>query len=325
MGRRARAIFIQLVLIASVVALGAHLVGNALDNLEQRGIAVGFGFLGNEAGFAISETPIDFSPTDTYARAFAVGLLNTLKVSGIGIVLATLMGVIIGIARLSSNWLVAKLAAVYVETLRNLPLLLQLFFWYGLFLALPAPGEAINPVAGVFLSSRGLWLPAVSWDPQEAGGGFGIDWPQLEGFNFTGGIELTPEFAALLIGLTTYTAAFIAEIVRAGIMAVPRGQIEAAEALGLRPGLVMRLVILPQGLRLMVPPCTSQYLNLAKNSSLAVAIGYPDLVSISNTSINQTGQAIEGVAIIMAVYLSISLAISAVMNWYNGRIALRGA
>lgn len=319
----ARGVWLQVAMIALLLAAAAGLAFNVLANLEARGIASGFGFLSREAGFAIAEGPIDYSPTDTYLRAFAVGLLNTLKVSVLGIVLATALGVVLGVARLSGNWLIAKLAALYVEALRNVPLLLQLFFWYGLILALPEPGQALNPWPGVFLTNRGLWLPALAVSP--AGGGLGIDWPQLQGFNFSGGAELSPELAALLIGLATYTAAFIGEIVRAGILAVPKGQIEAAKALGLPSGQILRRVILPQALRLIVPPLTSQYLNLVKNSSLAVAIGYPDLVSIANTSINQTGQAIEGVAIIMAVYLSLSLALSALLNWYNRRYALVGA
>jgi len=241
-------------------------------------------------------------------------VLNTVRVAAIGIVLATLLGAGVGLARLSPNWLLVRLAAGYVEFLRNVPLLVQLFFWYALITEnLPGPREALEPLPGVYLCNRGIFLPDFSGSPA------------LQGFNFVGGFALTPEFAALLLGLTTYTAAFIAEIVRAGILSVRRGQFEAAFALGLARRAALRYVILPQALRLMVPPMTSQYLNLTKNSSLAVAIGYPDLVSIANTSINQTGQAIEGIAIIMAVYLSVSLAISALMNWYNRRIALRGA
>jgi general L-amino acid transport system permease protein len=223
------------------------------------------------------------------------------------------LGTLLGLARLSPNWLLAKLAAAYVETVRNIPLLVQLFFWYAVISEnLPAPAEAWNPLPGVFLSNRGIFFPLPG------------DWPALSGFNFTGGAAFSPEFATLLIGLVTYTAGFIAEIVRAGILSVPRGQVEAARSLGLVRRDELRRVVLPQALRLMVPPLTSQYLNLVKNSSLAVAIGYPDLVSIVNTTMNQTGQAIEGVAIIMAVFLTISLSISAFMNWYNRRVALRG-
>ncbi|MSQ54028.1 MAG: ABC transporter permease subunit [Betaproteobacteria bacterium] len=286
-----------------------------MTNLETRRIASGFGFLQREAGFEIGETTfLVFSAADSYLRALGVGLLNTFRVAAIGVVFATVFGTLIGLARLSPNWLLKKLSAAYIETLRNVPLIVQLFFWYAIISEnLPGPREALNPLPGVFLSNRGMAFPLPG------------STPVLEGFNFTGGMALTPEFAALLLGLVLYTAAFVAEIVRAGVLAVDRGQHEAAAALGLPRWRTTRLVILPQALRLIVPPMTSQYLNLTKNSSLAVAIGYPDLVSIANTTMNQTGQAIEGIAIIMAVYLSISLSISAFMNWYNRRIALRGA
>ena len=289
------------------------LVANAAANLEERRIASGFGFLGREAGFEIGQSFfLRYGAADSYLRALAVGLANTLTVSAIGIVLATGMGFAVGLFCLSKNILLKNLAAAYVEFLRNVPLLVQLFFWYALIAeSLPGPREALNPLPGVFLSNRGIFFPTL------------FSSPALEGFNFTGGAAVTPEFAALLIGLVTYTAAFIAEIVRAGILAVPRGQHEAADALGLDDFQKTFRIVLPQALRAIVPPLTSQYLNLTKNSSLAVAIGYPDLVSIANTTINQTGQAIEGVAIIMAVYLAISLAISAFMNWTNARIALR--
>ena len=289
------------------------LVANAAANLEERRIASGFGFLGREAGFEIGQSFfLRYGAADSYLRALAVGLANTLTVSAIGIVLATGMGFAVGLFCLSKNILLKNLAAAYVEFLRNVPLLVQLFFWYALIAeSLPGPREALNPLPGVFLSNRGIFFPTL------------FSSPVLDGFNFSGGAAVTPEFAALLIGLATYTAAFIDEIVRAGILAVPRGQHEAADALGLNDFQKTFRIVLPQALRAIVPPLTSQYLNLTKNSSLAVAIGYPDLVSIANTTINQTGQAIEGVAIIMAVYLSISLAISAFMNWYNARIALR--
>jgi general L-amino acid transport system permease protein len=238
-----------------------------------------------------------------------VGLANTFKVALLGIVFATVLGTLIGLMRLSADRLLAGFASSYVEFIRNVPLLVQLFFWYALITeGLPAPREALSPLPGVFLTNRGVFFPTFS----------GV--PELQGFNFAGGGALTPEFAALLIGLSLYTAAFIAEIVRAGVLAVPRGQWEAARAVGLQHRQVLRHVVGPQALRVIVPPLTSQYLNLIKNSSLAVAIGYPDLVSIANTTINQTGQAIEGIAIIMAVYLTISLAISALMNWYNARL-----
>jgi general L-amino acid transport system permease protein len=372
----ARAVVYQLVVIGGVVAIAWYLVSNTLDNLARQSIATGFGFLERPASFGISESLIPYTPADTYLRAFAVGLLNTFKVALLGIVLATIIGTVIGIARLSTNWLVAKLAAAYVEALRNVPLLLQLFFWYAIITEiLPHPREAPSPLPGVYVSNRGLQIPAPHADPTHvyvllalvvgitgavalarwarrrqartgqpfpsvwagiglvvglpllvffaAGAPLAWDVPELRGFNFRGGITLSPEFAALLAGLTLYTAAFIAEIVRSGILSVSKGQTEAALALGLRRGLVLRLVILPQALRVIVPPLTSQYLNLTKNSSLAVAIGYPDLVSIANTTMNQTGQAVEGIAMIMATYLTISLAIATSMNWYNRHIALR--
>jgi general L-amino acid transport system permease protein len=370
-----RALAYQILVVGAVVAIGWYLVSNTLNNLARQNIATGFNFLDREAAFAISESLIDYSPASTYGRAFAVGLLNTLKASLIGIVLATILGTVIGVARLSSNWLVARLAAVYVETVRNVPLLLQLFLWYGVITeSLPHPRQALSPVEGVFLSNRGFLLPAPVADPAWMWAGIALaigiglafaikvwadrrqaatgrqfptlrvnlvlilglpilawllagapvvmDVPELRGFNFVGGVSLSPEFAALLIGLVVYTASFIAEIVRGGILAVNYGQTEAGLALGLQRSQVLRLVILPQSLRVIVPPMTSQYLNLMKNSSLAVAIGYPDVVSIANTTMNQTGQAIEGVALIMAVYLTISLAISLFMNWYNKKIAL---
>ncbi|HXH03165.1 MAG TPA: amino acid ABC transporter permease [Candidatus Competibacteraceae bacterium] len=373
---RLRAIVYQILVLGGVLLLGWYLVSNTLHRLEQQSIATGFGFLEKEAGFGISESLIAYTPADTYLRAFLVGVLNTFKVGLVGIVLATLIGTVIGIARLSSNWLIARLAAIYVEGLRNIPLLLQLFLWYSLINeSLPGPRQALSPLPGVFMSNRGLYLPAPVWQAdygyvalalivavvlalllvrwahrrQDLTGqqvplsllvlgpvlglpvlvffvlGAPLQWsvPELKGFNFQGGLSLSPEYAALLTGLTLYTAAFIAEIVRSGIQAVAKGQSEAALSLGLPRSKVLRLVILPQALRVIVPPLTSQYLNLIKNSSLAVAIGYPDLVSIANTTLNQTGQAVEGIAMIMATYLTISLAIAAFMNWYNKRIAFK--
>ncbi len=369
-----RAVLAQLGVALAVALVAWYLVGNTMDNLARLSIASGFGFLDREAGFQIGETLVEFGPQDHYSTAFLVGILNTLKVSGIGILLATLLGVVLGIARLSSNWLVARIAAFYVETVRNVPLLLQLFLWYGLLTeGLPGPRQALAPLPGVFLSNRGLKLPAPADDPiwawvaalfglgiiltlviaawnakrqaatgkrlsllpiglglilglpllvLLASGGGAIDMPVLQGFNFRGGMTLSPEFAALLFGLVIYTAAFIGEIVRSGILAVPKGQTEAATALGLTRGQLLRLVVLPQALRVIIPPTTSQYLNLTKNSSLAVAIGYPDFVSIANTTINQTGQAVEGVLSIMGAYLIISLSLSFLMNWYNSRVAL---
>jgi general L-amino acid transport system permease protein len=307
---RARRLAVQALAAALVLAAAAYLVFNTLANLEARRIASGFAFLWREAGFEIGESALfSYSAADSYARALAVGLANTFKVSLLGIVVATFLGTAIGLSRLSASPVLKGAAGAYVEFIRNVPLLVQLFFWYALITeALPSPRDALSPLPGVFLSNRGLFFPAFS----------GL--PELQGFNFVGGAALSPEFAALLIGLSVYTAAFIAEIVRAGVSAVPRGQWEAARAVGLRHRHVLRHVVAPQALRVVVPPLTSQYLNLTKNSSLAVAIGYPDLVSIANSTINQTGQAIEGVAIIMAVYLGISLAIAALMNWHNARL-----
>ncbi len=370
-----RAIVYQILVVGAVVLVGWFLISNTLDNLARRSIATGYDFLGREAAFGIGESLIDYSPKDTYGRAFLVGVLNTLKVSVIGIILATIIGTVIGVARLSSNWLIAKLASTYVEIVRNIPPLLQLFFWYALVSdGLPAVRQALNPIPGVYLSQRGLRFPVPLADPVWAemgiallvgivaawgmsrwakarqartgqpfpvgwtalglilglpfltwiagGAPVALDMPKLAGFNFSGGLAISPEFFAILTGLTLYTAAFIAEVVRSGIKAVNWGQTEAARALGLPSGPTLRLVILPQALRVIVPPLTSQYLNLMKNSSLALAIGYPDLVSIANTTLNQTGQAIEGVTMIMGTYLVISLSISIFMNWYNKRIAL---
>jgi len=372
---RIRGVIWQILVVGIVVALVAFLVHNTLVNLRRQNIASGFRFLDREAAFGIGESLIAYSPADTYARAFLVGLLNTLFVSALGIVLATILGTVMGIARLSSNWLIRKLAQVYVETFRNIPLLLQLFFWWAMLrVSAPAPRQAWELLPGVLVSNRGFVYPvpiaepvhhwmllalalgitgaiAVSrWSKRRqaltgaqfpsgwvgvalivglpllvffaAGAPLELDWPELKGFNFVGGHAVSPEFAALLMGLTVYTGSFVAEIVRAGILAVSWGQSEAASALGLTPGQRMRLVVLPQALRVIVPPMTSEYLSLTKNSSLAVAIGYPDLVSVANTTMNQTGQAVEGITMIMAVYLAISLVISLFMNLYNRSVAL---
>ena len=284
-----------------------------MANLEERRIASGFGFLQREAGFEIGESAfLRYGAADSSLRALVVGLTNTLAVALIGIVLATGLGTAIGLCRLSKNVVLSGLSTAYIEFIRNVPLLVQLFFWYALITeGMPGPREALSPFPGFFISNRGIFFPT-----------FGSV-PELQGFNFVGGMVVSPEFATLLVGLATYTAAFIAETVRAGVLAVDRGQTEAAHALGLTRAQTLRRIVLPQALRVIVPPMTNQYLNLTKNSSLAVAIGYPDLVSIANTTMNQTGQAIEGVAIIMAVYLTISLSISAFMNWYNAHVAFR--
>jgi general L-amino acid transport system permease protein len=370
-----RGIAYQVIFVGIIAAFVAFLVHNTLTNLHRQNIATGFHFLDREAAFGIGESLIEYSPADTYGRAFLVGLTNTLYVSAIGIVLATILGTVMGLARLSSNWLVSKLAQIYVETFRNIPLALQLLFWWGLLReAAPGPRQAWQPVTGVFVSNRGILFPVPQADTahlwmlvafvvglgatfavrrwarlrQERTGeqfptgwtGFGLviglplavflaggapatlDWPELRGFNFVGGTGVSPEFCALLLGLVIYTASFTAEIVRAGILAVNWGQSEAAMALGLTGGQRMRLVVLPQALRVIVPPMTSEYLSITKNSSLAVIIGYPDLVSIANTTMNQTGQAVEGIAMIMLVYLVISLLISLFMNVYNRTVAL---
>ncbi|CAB3682505.1 MAG: amino acid ABC transporter permease [Achromobacter sp.] len=369
-----RALVYQVLALTLVGAGVWFLVHNTLHNLSMRNIATGFGFLNREAGFAIGESVIAYGPADTYGRAIFVGVLNTLRVGLLALVAATLLGVLIGVGRLSKNWLVKKITSVYVEVMRNVPLLLQLFFWYALITEnMPGPRQAHNPLPGVFISNRGLkvpglegasldwmlgglalaivailllghwgakrqeatgrvfplgrWaiglllaLPALGW--LASGASLTLDMPQLRGFNFVGGLTLTPEFVALFLGLTVYTSAFIAEVVRSGIQAVNNGQWEAAGSLGLPRAKVLRLVVLPQALRVIIPPMTSQYLNLLKNSSLAVAIGYPDIVSVVNTTLNQTGQAIEGILIIMGAYLTVSLSISIFMNWYNKRIAL---
>ncbi|HZP75254.1 MAG TPA: amino acid ABC transporter permease [Pseudolabrys sp.] len=373
---KVRGLVYQVATLIVIVGLGVYFVLNARANLENQRIATGFGFLENTAGFGVNQTLIPYQESDTYGRVFLVGLLNTLLVAGLGIVFATAIGFVMGIARLSSNWLIARLATVYVEVLRNQPLLFQILFWYLAVLgALPPPRQAISIGGEIFLSTRGVALPRPEFGPGSGvvvaafvigilvtlllrayakrrqavtgaqfplgwsalalvvglplvvmvvmGFPIGIDHPRLRGFNFTGGMVMIPEFAALLIALSTYTGAFIAEIVRSGIQAVSRGQTEAAYSLGLRPGRALRLIIIPQALRVIIPPLTSQYLNLTKNSSLAVGIGYPDLFAVfAGTTLNQTGQAIEILAITMAVYLLISLITSALMNWYNARIAL---
>jgi general L-amino acid transport system permease protein len=370
-----RAIVWQVVIVGAVVLIAWYLIGNTNRNLAARHIATGFGFLGRVAGIPIGESPIPYNPAvDTYGTALIIGILNTLRVAAVGIVLSTILGTLIGIGRLSGNWLLAKLTAFYVETLRDIPVLLQLFFWYSVLQALPAPRQSWHIGQLLYLSNRGArfaeldWSDAYTWSlagfalgvvltfawsrmarrRQEAtgqrppvwpvglillvglplaiwallGAPFQRDVPVLRGFNFQGGGSISPEYFALLLGLVIYTAAYIAEIVRSGIQAVPAGQWEAAGALGLHRGTVLRRIILPQALRVIIPPLTSQYLNITKNSSLAVAIGFQDIVSVAYTTLNQTGQAIEGVAIIMAVYLTISLSISLFMNWYNARIAL---
>jgi general L-amino acid transport system permease protein len=366
------------VLLAIIVVLLVYAAStNAIDRLREQNVSSGFAFLDRIAGFDISQRPIEYTAkASTNGRAFLVGLINTLIVGAIGIVFATLIGFAIGVARLSTNWLIAKLATIYVEFLRNIPLLLQLYFWYSAVLKpLPAPRQSVNVFDWAFLNNRGIYLPyfdlggaglpivaalalaligslaLARWGSmtQEAtgvrpkvgwmalglfvvlpivaflvaGGQFAVSLPELKGFNLVGGMTISPEFAALILGLSLYTAAFIAEIVRGGILAVSRGQSEAARAIGLSGGQTLRLVVVPQAMRVIIPPLANQYLNLVKNSSLAVAIGYPDLVQVfAGSVLNITNQAVECIAITMAVYLAISLVISAFMNWFNRRVAL---
>lgn len=371
-----RGIVYQVALLAFVAFLIYEAATNAAENLQKARIASGLGFWNNTAGFDINQHLIEYSATSTYGQAFWVGLLNTLVVAAIGIFFATILGFLIGVARLSSNWVIAKVAMVYVELIRNLPLLLQLLFWYKAVLEpLPGPRNSLSIGAGALVNNRGLFTPkpifgdgagmiAIAflvalfgsilfylWARKQqaatgkqypvgltafaamivlpligyfaAGRPITFDYPQLQGFNVRGGMTMFPEFVALLLGLTTYTAGFIAEVVRAGILAVSKGQTEAASSLGLKPGPTLRLVVIPQAMRVIIPPLTSNYLNLTKNSSLAVVIGYPDLVQVfTGTVLNQTGQAVEIVGITMAVYLTISLLTSAFMNYYNRRMAL---
>ena len=344
---RFRSLVWQIVIVGFVALIVWYLISNTSRNLEQRHIATGFGYLGRTAGIPIGESLLPYSPSvNTYGWALLIGVLNTLRVAVVGVVIATILGTLIGIARLSKNWLVAKLAGVYVEVIRDIPVLLQLFFWYTLLQGLPGPRQSFNPLPGVFLSNRGLRFPFIDWydsylwcllafvvgvvctvvinrkatAKQEATGVRPMTWPAilgslvglpllawlavgapltpdvpaLRGFNFAGGFALSPEYGALTIGLSIYTASYIAEIVRSGILAVAQGQWEAAGALGLRNATTLRRVVLPQALRVIIPPMTSQFLNLTKNSSLAVAIGYQDIVSIASTTLNQTGQANRG-------------------------------
>jgi general L-amino acid transport system permease protein len=360
---------VVLLVVAVVIGLA---VRNMLGAMESRGLGFGFSFLNRSAGFEIPESPIPYRSTDTYGQAFIVGLLNTLFVSVVGIVLATVLGIIVGVARLSPNWLVNKIASGYVELMRNTPLLVQLFIiYFAIFLQLPSVGDSLAWGDAVFLNQRGVFVPGpqaqaglVAWlvlvgigivvavaagriasrreldgrpvpGLRLAGlgalalvvvagwiviGPFAFDLPVRERFNFSGGLRLSPEFSALLVGLVVYTAAFIGEVVRGGIQAVRRGQWEASRALGLSEGQTLRLVVFPQALRIIVPPLTSQYLNLAKNSSLAIAIGYPDLFKVGQTMANQTGQPVPVIILVMGTYLAISLVTSLLMNLYNRRV-----
>ncbi|MEN5018323.1 amino acid ABC transporter permease [Erwinia sp. Eh17-17] len=371
-----RAWLYQIIAIVAVLAVAGYLMHNTIINLANRGITSGFGFLERSAGFGIVQHLIDYTESDTYARVFLVGLTNTLLVSALCIVFASFLGFFIGLARLSDNWLLRKISNIYIETFRNIPPLLQIFFWYFAVLRnLPGPRQALNAFDLAYVSNRGLYIP---WPEYVAGTGpfliaialaltiaFGLfrynkqhqlktgqlrrtwpaalamlvlfplvaslfagspmhwDIPELRGFNFRGGFVLIPELAALTLALSIYTSSFIAEVIRSGIQSVPHGQHEAARSLGLPNPVTLRQVIIPQAMRVIIPPLTSQYLNIVKNSSLAAAIGYPDMVSLfAGTVLNQTGQAIETIAITMGVYLIISLSISLLMNIYNRKIAL---
>jgi general L-amino acid transport system permease protein len=366
---------VQVVFVIALVWIGYEIAANARANLETQHITAGFGFLKNTAGFDVSQNLIPYSGSDSYTRVFLVGLLNTLLVSVIGIVFATVIGFMVALGRLSPNWLISRLAGAYVEGIRNLPLLFQILFWYlAVLAALPGPRQSISLFGAIFLNNRGLIIPTPIAEPgwlafvvaivvaivvslvlraharaqlfQKGrsitiwpyvlgllvglplasvlvfGAPFILDWPVLKGFNFAGGSRVIPEFVALLVALSTYTAAFIAEIVRAGILSVHKGQMEAGLSLGLKRGTVLRRIVVPQALRVILPPLTNQYLNLTKNSSLAVAIGYPDLVSVfAGTTLSQTGQAIEIIGITMGVYLLISLVTSALMSFYGWRLS----
>jgi general L-amino acid transport system permease protein len=310
---RARTLVWQAAAVAFVLVFLALAAAQTTANLRQRGITSGFDYLGRAAGFEIAPGPLPYSSRDTYLRALAVGVVNTLRVCVPAIGLAAVLGLIVGLASFSHIGGVSALSRAYVEVLRNTPLLLQLFFWYALSQALPGPHEALNPAPGVFLCERGLHVTGIAW----RAGGLTLERPALIGFDFRGGLSITPEFAVLLIGLSTNTAAFLGEIVRGGVLAVDHGQSEAAAALGLSRGRTLRLVVLPQALRAIIPPATSQFLNLAKNSSLAVAIGYPDVISITSTTLNQTGQAIEAITLATIVYLAIGLTVSLILNGHH--------
>jgi len=373
---RVRGIVFQIILVALLAAGIWWIVDNTIENLRRSNITTGFAFLRGRAGFDISDRLIEYSSDSSYGRALIVGVLNTAAVAAAGIVTATILGFLVGVGRLSNNWLIRKLATAYVELFRNIPPLLVILFWYqGVLALLPSVRDSVSLPLGSYLNNRGFYLPRFVWEPGSwlifagfvvglalswylarrarmrqmatgqqfpvlltsialvvglpllgflaAGMPVSVDFPQKGTFNLTGGMNVKPEFLSLYLALSFYTAAFIAEIVRAGIMGVPRGQTEAYSALGLRSNLGLRLVVIPQAMRIIIPPLTSQYLNLTKNSSLAVAIGYPDLYAIGGTILNQTGQAIEVVVIFMVVYLSISILTSLLMNWFNTKMALK--
>ena len=372
--QKVRGILFQILTILGLIAFLWYIGSNTMTNIEQRGIRTGFDFLNSTAGFSIDETPIEFSSTDTHGRVFLVGLSNTLIITFFGIILSTILGLIIGVLRLSNNWIIKKLAATYIDIFRNIPILLQILFWYNVVLSsLPSPKQSIDFLGSIFINNRGLYIPTPELNSttisvllglaatvvgaiflnkwankrQEktgqdfpvvlavlgaiiivpiiayfiGGANFNFDYPKLGGFNFSGGKAISPEFLALTFALVIYTATFIAEAVRSGIEAVSKGQKEAAASIGLSSYQALKLVVLPQAIRIAIPPVINQYLNLAKNSSLAAAIGYPEIVTVfAGTSLNQTGQAIEILAITMLVYLTISLVVSAILNWFNHKM-----
>ncbi|AJY45092.1 amino acid ABC transporter permease [Martelella endophytica] len=372
--QRARSWAMQIALLGGLVLFVWWLAGNTHENLTERGIRTGFDYLWRPARFPISESILRYDASDSFFWAYVVGLANTLWLSFLSILFATLLGLVVGLSRRSAHPLLSRFAGTYVTVLRNVPLIVQLLFWYAIATSLfPVPREALNPLPGVFLSIRGVYAPALTLGPGASmllivaaillviaivagfklsagkrlsvkaasvglsvclwvavvvglsgmlGHPVGLEAPALKGLNFRGGMVLSPEFASIITGLTIYTSAFIGEIIRGGIDAVEKGQWEGGRALGLSERHIMFRIILPQALRIIVPPMTSQYLSTVKNTTLAVAVGYPELGLVVNTVINQTGQAIESILIMLAVFLSISLSVSAFMNWYNARVAL---
>ncbi|APO68962.1 amino acid ABC transporter permease protein [Rhizobium gallicum] len=363
----------QILLLGGFAALLSWLVANTVTNLDARGIRVGFDFLWRPANFPISESVLPYNPSDTFLWAYVTGVGNTIAISFLAIFLSTALGLVVGLARRSKHPLTSGLAGVFVTTMRNMPLIVHLLFWYALATtALPAPRQAYNPLPGVFLSLRGFYIPSLNLDGTAvallcvvAGGVlvaacFGrrilstlglearhpflsllavtaavaivleltfqptaeVSFPEMKGFNFMGGLRLSPEFAALMLGLVIYTSAFIGEIIRGGIDAVSLGQWEAGRAIGLSERYTLTKIIIPQALRIIIPPMTSQYLSTVKNTTLALAVGYPELGLVVGTVINQTGQAIESIALLLGIFLTISIAVSLFMNWYNARVAL---
>jgi len=375
--QKVRGILFQLLTVIGLVAFLWYIGSNTITNIEQRGIRTGFDFLTGTAGFGIDETPITYNETSTHGRVFLVGLANTLIIGFVGIVLSTIFGLFIGVLRLSNNWLIKKLAAAYIDIFRNIPVLLQILFWYNIFVkTFPSPRQSLEIIAGIFISNRGLYIPQPSlnattisvifsiivaivgivflnkWANKQkeitgedfpvffisigtiitlpivayfiSGANFAFDYPVLKGFNFRGGKTISPEFLALTFALVIYTATFIAEAVRSGIEAVSKGQKEAAASIGLTEYQALKFVVLPQAIRIAIPPTINQYLNLIKNSSLAAAIGYPEIVTVfAGTSLNQVGQAIEIIAMTMLVYLTISLVVSAILNWFNHKMKIK--